>query len=288
MNKIISHLQKHWKNYLIALLFLVVLSNLYVPQLMYQGVGTLTSKSMVAEMAYDSGIARSAYYPYPSYGDSFAPDVEERMIIKNGNVNIETRDYDAAKNSIHNLIKANDGIILNENENEYNEEYRIASFQIKVDSTKFDSVIEQIQTYGDVLNVNVYSNDVTGTYTDYTERISRYESQIETYKKMLEKEANIEEEVQIQQRIDQLEDQIYYLSKSQSNLGEKVQYSELYISLKEKPSLISELDFLGIKDAFKVFLNALSNGIKMVLMVAGFILPFGLVYYGYRLVKRKR
>ena len=96
----------------------------------------------------------------------------------------------------------------------------------------------------------------------------------------------IEEEIKIQQRIDSLEDSIFYLNKQISNIDEKVEYSEVYLTIKEKPSILSEIDFLGLKDGFKLFMNSLKSGIQFILSILGFIIPFAITY-GVYLIGRK-
>lgn len=281
-----KHFAKNWRNYLIVLLVLMVIGGNFFTSFLPLGTTSVAQygKSMESYDSVGNSVSRGGIY-YDS--GSFAPDASERKRIKSGSISVESSKYDYDKVNLNNLIVANNGIVLNENEYKYNDDYRSLSLQVKVPADKFDSVVAQIKSYGEVESVNVYVNDVTGSYEDYSDRVKRYEDQIVVYKAMLGKQnLTIKEEIEIQQRIDQLEDSIFYLNKQIGSIDERVEYSDLSISLQEKPSVWSEIDFLGLRDGFKMFMDSLQGGIKTILNLLGFILPFGLVYLIYRLTKK--
>jgi hypothetical protein len=246
------------------------------------------SSNSISSLAYDSResskmASSSSYY---SGGDS-ALYVEERKVIKNGNIDLETDNYDFSKNRIISLTDSYSAIVLSDSESRNNDDNRYSNMRVKINSEKIDKFLDELKNLGEVKSLNVYSNDVTGTYVDYTDRLNRYNEQIAKYNEMLESEKiNIEEEVQVQQRIDQLEDQIYYMNERLGDLDEDISYSEVYISLSEKPSLLEQVDFLGFKDMAKQFLGALSAGWNILLNILGFIIPFVVLYFVYRIVRR--
>jgi len=272
-----NHFQVNWKNYIIGVLAVLFLGTIFLQGVVSPYNQSFSSSKMTNDMAYESaGYARNSYY-YEN--DGFAPDVEQRKVIKNANLQLEVVDYDKAKAQIQNSINNYETIVLSENQQKYREDYRVVYYTIKIKSDNLDAFLEELKTYGEVENINVYTNDVTGSYTDYTQRVERYSSQIVKYEAMLKKDIKIEEEIQIQNRIDQLEDQIFYLQKRISTIDEEVAYSDVSLTLREKPSVLSEVDFLGLRDGFKLFMNSLQAGIQFILLLIGFILPFGIIWY---------
>lgn len=283
-----NHFVKNWKNYLIGVLAAFVLLPLLGVILgggMYSGgVSNMMVKSSYDSINYEQSIGRS-------YSDNgFSPEVEERKVIKNANLQLEAEDFDKSKAQVQNSITAHEVIVLSENEYRYNEDYRNINYKFKVNSASLEIFLGEVKTYGEVQSLNVYANDVTGSYTDYTQRVERYNNQIVTYIAMLQnKDITITEEIQIQNRIDSLEDQIFYLTKRISTIDEEVAYSEVSLTVKEKPSTLSEIDFLGLKDGFKLFVNSFEAGLQLVLTLLGFIIvPFVVGYSGFRIVKRLR
>lgn len=287
MKSIIDNMKKHWKNYVIVLLVLVVMFNGSIVQL----GNTLTggsSMSFAKQESYDSLVssrAASSFY-YEDSGDSLGS--VERQVVKNANVNLETSSYESTKSSIKSLTKSHEGLVLWENENKNNDNNMYLSMRVKVNAQELDIYLSEIQGLNvEVNSLSISGNDVTGSYTDYTQRLERYEVQIAKYEEMLKFEKiTIEEEVQVQSRIDQLEDQIFYYSNRIENVDEDVAYSEVYISLSEKPSVLDDVGFIGFKDVFKEFISALDSGVRLLLLILGFIIPFGVVYLIYRFGRR--
>ena len=248
----------------------------------------------------DYGYARASSYGssyYPEIGRSDALDVDERKVRKSANMEIETDDYNASKIGVSNSVKAYRAIVLSERESrdyDYDlggySDSRYVRYNIKVDSDKLDVFVDEIKSYGEVLNLDISSVDVTGTYVDYTSRLERHTSQMDRYNAMLlREEVSIEEEIKLQSRIDELENQIFYLKGRVSSLQEDVDYSSVNLYIKEKveePSVVDEVDFFSFKDLAGLFLSSLKYSVLVVVVVVGFIIPFGVVYGVYRLVRR--
>jgi len=279
----INHFKKSWKNYLIGLLLILFIGNIFlssnfgISQMMSQSFDNSISSKMISSSERGMIVSDAG----------FAPNIQERKVIKNANLNLETNDYDKSYNQIKNSINTYNVIILSESEYKDNNLDRNLNLNLKIDSTKLDSILSEIKMYGEITNLNIYSDDVTGTYSDYTNRSIRYQTQIEKYYLMLNRiNITIQEEIDVQQRIDQLEDQIFYLEDSKSKLQENVDYSSLYINLKEKPSFIDESNFLGLKDGIMQFLRSLDSGIQFILQLIGFVIPFVIIYAIYRISRK--
>lgn len=279
-----NHFQSYWKNYVIGILAVLFLGTMFLQTIVSPYESSFSSKGYMAnDMAYERAGSSSYYYQE----GGFAPEVEDRKVIKNANLNLEADDYDKSKAQTQNSITKYEVLVLSENEYKYKDDYRTINYRLKINSDNLDAFLAEIKTYGEIQNLNVYTNDVTGSYTDYTARLERYNSQIKKYNSMLnDKDITITEEIQIQQRIDQLEDQIFYLQKRVDTIDEEVAYSDVSLNIKEKPSTLSEIDFLGLRDGFKLFMNSLEAGIQFILLLIGFLLPFGIVYGVYRLFRK--
>lgn len=287
MNKLYDNFKKYWKNYLIILLLLVIVLGGYLNPFSVNTKGFMSSDSMMMATESSRGVASSSYFP-PFYGDSVAPDAQERKITRNANLGLETDRFDSSRSSIINTFKAYDSIIMSESEsrNQWNN-IRSLNVNARIESDKLDALLEDLKQYGEITSLNVYSNDVTATYINYEERLDRYNAQIDRYKTMLEREnLSIRDEIDIQTRLDQLEEQVGFIQRNFDSLEQRVEYSSVYLSLTEKPGTFDDLDFLGFTDSLKMFLNSLNTGLKYLVMILGFIIPFGVLYVVYRVFRR--
>ncbi len=284
MEDLITYLKSVWKNYVIIILLILLL----FVAVSFQGM--FTSYSFAArstnDMAYQSKstmVDSSGYYA----GSSFAPLEVERKIIYNANINLKSDNYDYSKTQIDASVKAHSVLLLNQYENEYRDNYKTISYSFKVPSDKFDMFVLELKNYGEVENYNIYSNDATGVYTDYSDRVERYNEQMLKYRLMLAKtNLTIDEEIKINQRIDTIEDSMFFFNTQLANIDQKVEYSQVSLTLREKPSVWSEIDFLGFKDGLKMFVKSLEAGIQFILYVLGFIVPFLFIYGISKFVKR--
>jgi len=281
MNKFIRGLKKNWLNLIVILLLVVLVVGSF-------GLGNIggrsyQSKSLGSNYMYD-GIGSQSMDRYESGG--FAPEVEVRKITKNANIDFESDHYDSSKAKIMKVSKDFSTIILLNNERKNRKDYRSLNLNVKVDALKLDDYLKELKKSAEVEDFNVYSSDVTGSYVDYTERINRYNIQLEKYVAMLNDDISVEDEIKIQQRIDQIEDNLFWLNKNFGKLEDKIIYSDVRISLSEEMSILDEVDFIDFENGFKGFVESLGASLWFIVYVLGFILPFALVYGIYRLGRR--
>ena len=146
-------LSQQWQtikqNWLIVLL-LILLVLLPMPQI---SMPLLDQRNIAYDtIASEGGYGKSLIYPpYPS--DGFAPDVDERSITVTTSLVTEVKRgaYEKAKSQARNIFVSADAFLLNDQENTYEsnrKQYKEASFQIKVESSKYKSVIDQLKQIG--------------------------------------------------------------------------------------------------------------------------------------------
>lgn len=278
-----KNIKTHWKNYFIVLLLIVLVLNFNSNTFM--GSMMKSSSSMAMDSYMESSYIRSDIAPYYGNGDDLGSN--ERKIIKNANLNIESKEYEATKVLIASTVNNYDAVILSEQSSAMSSrDIMYSNYRIKVDSTKLDSFVDELKLLGKVTSVNIYSNDITGTYTDYSKRLERYEEQIAKYVVMLEKDLTVEEEVQVHSRIDQIEEQIAYTKRQIGNFDEDISYSEVYLTVQEVPTLLEEINFQEGKDYAKVFITTIQEALNLVLKILAYAIPFGIIYLIYRFSRK--
>lgn len=282
---ILKHTQKYWKNYVIGfLLVIIVISALGILSTSFQSMSS-SFDSRAESMIAQQDIMRSSYFP--GSGSNAAPQEEERMIAKNANLRVETDSYHESIRKVESLSESHSAIVMSQSENKYNSNYYRAQYSFKVESSKLDTFLDDLQELGELESIIVYSNDVTGVVIDLEKRLERYSAQMSRYEEMLTRgELTIEDEINIQNRIDSLEQTMSYLQESIQRQEEDVSYSDVSFSLTQKQSLFDELDFLGLKEGLKLFLASLEFGIRFAVSIVGFIIPIALMYGAYIIGRR--
>lgn len=230
-------------------------------------------------------VSDSGYNPSNQRSDTLGE--EDRIITKNANLELITEFYDKTIDDIEKSIQRYNVVVLRERENEYDDNYRRMYYSFKVESSKLDEFLEEIKNHGEVESFSIESNDITKKHIDYTQRLQRYNNQMQRYENMLlDNDLSIEEEIDVQERISSLEDDIFRLESQIKGVEEDVEYSDVTLRVEEEQSLLSELNFMGFKEGFKLFLTSLEFGIKTILSLLGFIIPLSVIYGIYRIGRR--
>lgn len=274
MNKILKNLKENWLNYSILFLLVVMIFGSSVGNM---GVSSFSSKSLAMN---------DAYYGNNHYGSGFAPDVEDRKITKNGNLNLDSDNYNLSKENILTVSEKYSVIFLTNNEYSDKYNYKNLNLRGKVNAENLEVYLNEIKEFGEITSFEIYSSDVTESYVNYDERIKRYSNQLLRYVDMLNGEISVEDEIQVQKRIDELENQLFYLKKNFENLDERVVYSDVSIRLVEEKSIFHQVDFIDFKNGFKAFIESLGAALWFIVYVAGFVLPFVVIYGVYRLFRK--
>lgn len=227
----------------------------------------------------------SSYYPYPT--EDFAPGEENRKITKTTSISTEVKrgNFDSSVSSIKNIISSTDSYLLNINENTYGKglnSYKQAYIQIKVDTSKYDSIVSQLKEIGEVKSFNENSLDITGRYTYLQTDLENEQKRLQTFKNLLSESTSTEEKISLTDRIFEIERTISYLEESLENLDNRIDYSTIYLTITEKQSNYSNLSLVGISDIVKSFLNSLNSLIKFLFIILPWIIIFLIIKWIYK------
>lgn len=273
-----SHLKKNWKNYVIGLLLVFLI----IPVL------TLFASIFVSQSTMDFSAAsaeRADAMFFPQQG--LAQGEDERLITRSASMNIEVNDYLYTTNRVDELVEEFSIIVLTENKNRFNSNYRQIRYNVRIDSSHLDIFLDELQELGEVENFRVQSDDITQISINLEQRLQRYVSQKQRHEQLLLREnISIDEEIRLHDRIDSLEITIAQIQSQLDRQEERVSYSRVDFTIREKKSLLDELGFLDFKDGFKLFLSSFEFGIRFVVAVVGFMIPITFVYIIYRFTRR--
>ena len=266
-------------NWLIAVIIVVLF-------LLFTGIGSLSS-SVGRYTSYEKSYApTSSEMAQPDYrgggvtisGSSFAPEVQNRLITKTASLSneVERGDFKDAESKLKSIVSASNSYMLNQNANTYNSgkrAYSVGSYQIKVDAVKYDAVIQQLKDIGEVKSFNENSQDITGAYTDTKVEIDAEKARLQRYEKMYDEATNINDKIQLSDRIFDQERTVRYLEDSLKNMDQKVTYSTIYITISEKQP--EYIDVVFVK--FSELIRGLVNSFNLLITLIFALLPWGIL-----------
>lgn len=292
--KIKEQFKKIKDNWLIAVLvlvlFLFVSGGNMLQSVSYRSLGGIAQQDMMyAEKAYSAGIRE--YYP-ESTGD-FAPEVEERIKVKTTNLaaEVERGTFNDETSKLKSIIKSSDSYLLNENVNKYGtkrKEYYSGTYTIKVDTTKYDAVIEQLKDIGELKSFSENEKDVTGEYTNLEIDLEIEKERLERYEEMYDQASKVDDKINLNDRIFNQQRRIKYLEDRIANIDKRVDYSTVYFRIDEERSEYANVILVKFSELVRSMVRSFNNLIQLIFVLAPWAIAIALVVIIFRVSRKHK
>lgn len=184
--------------------------------------------------------------------NDFDDPVNDRKIIKNGDLRFETANVEETTALIRTTVTELGGYIGNENIFDYKDriEYTVV---VRVPENNFDHLVDKISLSAEKIeSKNINSLDVTEEFIDVEARVETKKELETRYKEILKQASRVDEILNIEREIGKLRSEIESLEGRLNYLKNRVALSSLTITYYEKSS--QPFGF------FSKFYQALKNG----------------------------
>lgn len=170
-------------------------------------------------------------------------DVTDRKVVTNTSLSIVVKDVVQTITQINQKTTELGGYMVNSNVTSP-EEGGTGYISIRVPSEKLDEAMEAFKDYAvKVVEENVYGTDITDQYTDYEEQLRILESTKETFQNILSSATEVEDILNVQDRIlniqrqiDSIKGQLKYMDATSESSLISVNLSTDELSLPYSPS----------------------------------------------------
>ena len=232
-----------------------------------------------AEQSYAATtLSREPYYP-PGTGD-FAPDIEKRILTKTTTMTseVERGTFHTAAEQVKSLITTSGAYLLNENLNTFDVElkkYYQATYEIKVETSRYAAILTQLKQIGKIMAFHENTLDITGQRTNLQTQLETEQARLERYKQLYIEAQNVEDKINLNDRIFSQEQTIKYLQEALKNIDQRVDYSTLYLTLTEKRSEYADVTFVKLSGMVRSFIRSLNS----VIWLAVVLIPWAVLYW---------
>ncbi|MCX7878211.1 MAG: DUF4349 domain-containing protein [Ignavibacteria bacterium] len=162
-----------------------------------------------------------------------------RMIIKTGEMNIETERFDETENKIKETVKKFNAYITNSSSLINPAGKKHGSITIRVASSDFDNLISSLKTIDKISSLNVSGRDVTEEYLDLEARLkTQKELEARLIRLLQEKTANLTSVVEVETKLASVRENIEKTEGRIRYLRNQTAYSTLKVSYYE-PSVLN-------------------------------------------------
>ncbi|MCM1185400.1 MAG: DUF4349 domain-containing protein [Lachnoclostridium sp.] len=173
--------------------------------------------------------------------DSMIEDTD-RKLIRNVNLSVETKEFDALMAAVTEQVKALGGYI--ENSNTYNgssysghRNSKNSSLTIRIPKDKLDGFLETVSGISNVVRRSENVNDVTLAYVDLESHKNALKVEQERLIALLEKAETVEDILTIENRLSDVRYQLESMESRLRTIDNQVDYSTVYLDISEVKEL---------------------------------------------------
>jgi len=232
-------------------------------------------------------------YPTPTPTPTPSPKAveytQERMVIYNAYVSLETRDIGGTLAKIRSLAESYGGYVAGSSRSSYGMQ-ATAEVTIRVPKDKFRTAVQEIETYGKVLDERTTSEDVTQQYIDVKARLENLQRQEKRLNEIVGMARTVDEVLNVERELERVRGEIESLQGQVNYLERSVAMSVITVSLKEPPPPFTPpgMDWgETLESALRGFFAVVRGLIILVVSLLPLIAIGFFAYYVYRRRKLK-
>lgn len=177
---------------------------------------------------------KGASYKSVRFGDESIVDSKnkqedlKRMILYNATMDIKVKNTDSALVRLKEIAVRHDGYAMN-----------LGSYSatIRVKSAMLNAAIEDIAAIGKVERKNIYGEDVTEQFYDFTIRLENAQKARQRYLELLEKAENVEAALKVEKELERLNGEIDLLQGKINRLKHLEEFSTITVHIQQKKKL---------------------------------------------------
>ena len=220
-----------------------------------------------------------------------------RDIIYTADLRVEVDDIDAAAAKVEQTVRTAGGWLGGKTAHVNPNGDKTTSITARVPSTKFDAVMADLRTLGDVRSENIKAEDVTRQMVDLEARLKNLRREEEVVAELFKRQGKITDVLQVEQQLARVRGEIEQTQGQLSYLRESARYSTITIGLSTKPSeVVQKLNEWNLGyhvtrawHALVTVLRGLTYAVIYVGIVAGpFIAIPLLIWYAIRSSRRRK
>ena len=236
---------------------------------------------LATERLANDGIADSET---SAAGEASQVQAQERLIIRDANLNLVVADTDAAIATITQMVEADGGWVVNSNVYQYDADSKTGNITVRVPATGFSSAIDAMKGLAiKVESESTSGQDVTDEFVDLSLQLENLEATADRVRSFLEDANNVEDALAVNVELSRLEGDIERIKGRRQFLSQSATFSTITVNL--TPDVLSQpFEVIGwqpkgvAREAVETLIDALQGTAEFLIWLAIYVLPIGLLY----------
>ncbi|NPV58859.1 MAG: DUF4349 domain-containing protein [Actinobacteria bacterium] len=211
--------------------------------------------------------------PAPTQETSSVLEQSQLKVIKTALVRMELGkgDYGSVREDAVAAAKAVGGYVEDESSSRDGDGFTHATLTLRVPADKFDELLEEVSSLGEVTSSQVKTEDVSEEYVDLESRLRHLETQEQFYLSLISKAQTIQEMISIREHLDSIQLEKERLQGRKNFLDNQVGFSTITLSVDETSGEEEGEGFWDkVGEAFKSF----GRGMKKLAVGFFYALPY--------------
>jgi hypothetical protein len=214
---------------------------------------------------------------------------QERMVIYNGQISLETSHIEDTLTKIRALAEGYGGYVAGSSRSSYGTQ-AIAEITIRVPKDKFRIAVQEIETYGKLRGENTSSEDVTEQYIDLKARLDNLQKQEQRLREILTMATTVDDILKVEDELTRVQGDIESLQGQINYLQGNVEMSLISVSLTERAPPFTPPG-MNWSETFQTAIIGLFIVLRGLIIIAVSLIPIAIIaipaYYLYRRRKRR-
>ena len=215
---------------------------------------------------------------------------QERVVIYNAHVSLETGDMQGTTERIRGLAESYGGYVAGSSRSTYDMQSR-AEIAIRVPKDRFHAALKQIESYGKIIDEGTTSEDITQQYIDLKARLSNLQKQEERLREILDMAKTVDEILRVESELGRVRGEIESLQGQINYLEGNAEMSLISVTLAEPapPFTPPGMDW---GETFEMAILGLFTVLRGMIILVVSLVPVAVVgvptYYLYRRRKQRK
>jgi hypothetical protein len=214
---------------------------------------------------------------------------QERMVIYNAYISLETSDIQGRLAKIRSLAETLGGYVASSSRSTYGMQ-TTAEIAIRIPKNKFHAAVQEVETYGKVLDERTTSEDITQQYIDLKARLDNLQKQEQRLREILAMATTIDDVLRVEDELTRVRGDIESLQGQINYLEQNVEMSLISVSLAE-PAPPFTAPGMNWGETFQTAITGLFIVLRGLIIITISLIPIVIIglpkYYLYRQRKQR-
>jgi len=235
------------------------------------------------EKAYSLADESAGEHTLVASGNVVDVDITDRMIIRNGYLNLVVKDTLATQTEIGRLMDSVDGYIFSEDSYRYAEGLTQVEMSLRVPADRFDEAMAQLREMAtEVTRDSVSSDDVTEEYVDLESRLRALEVKATKLEELMDRAEDTEAVLQVYQELSATQQEIEHVKGRMKYLERSAALATIDVSL-TPDELAQPMEIAGwrpqgtLKQAVEALIHTAQFLVEALIWILIYIVPVLLV-----------